>query len=916
MSQTGAIEAAPLRRWQFGRAELDERNLMLQVDGREVEIEPKPLELLRHLLENASLLVTKDALIRAVWPGRIISDSALAKAVARLREAIGDKDQALIHTHHGYGYRLVAPVRVEEIERRSATVPTPEPAPTPRSPAAVADSPGSDAERRPLTVLFCDLVGSTQLAESLDAETFRDLLIDYQRRASDICERYEGHVAQRLGDGLLLYFGYPAAHDDDAERAIRCACDLLSVLTRADALPRLSIRVGIHTGSIVVGRSGPGSEVLATGPGLHLAARLQALAEPDSILLSDASFRLVPGLFITRDFGPQVLRGLTEAVRVHQVLQPSGVRTRLEAAAKLTPFAGREIEISTLTSCWRDAVDGRGQAVLISGEPGLGKSRLLLELRERLSSSAYTWLECRAAALTRHSAYQPIVELLHRGLAINPADSDEQKLQRLEQGLDTLGLHKTETIPLLAPLLNIGLPEHYPASQLGPELRRRRTLEALTSWVQKLAYQQPLVIVFEDLHWADDSSLEVLTLLLDRLADQPILLLMTARTEFVPRWPANPQPSTQLLDPLPRDDVEHMLDSLTPDTPLSDPLKTLIRERAGGVPLFVEELARALLDSGQLIEREKQLALDIPYQQLAIPDSLQGLLMTRLDRLGPARDLIQTAAVIGRELSYRLIELVSALVSVIDPTRLRGRLQQLTDCGLLHVRGSPPEATYIFKHALIQDAAYDTLLRARRQALHGAIAAALEAHFPEQARNEPEVLAAHFEKAQRVESAVQWYAKAAEKSAAACSYSEAIRLAERALGLVPQLAEGASRDRLELALLVILGSAKLGRLGFGNPELDAVMLRTERLSARVDDVDLKVRALANLALMHVGIASYAAYERVGGQFLELARNTNNAMHEGAGHSVIAQACYYRGELSRSHLHHEQAIQAFEDRSSR
>lgn len=437
MSQTGAIEAAPLRRWRFGRAEFDEREQALKLDGKAVEIERKPLLVLQHLLLHAGEVVAKDALVRAVWPGRIITDWAVAKSIGRLRDALEDREQALVRTHHGFGYRFVAEVRVETLARGGAAptaVPTAAPAPltAPEPPAPPEPVSRKDAERRPLTVLFCDLVDSTTLADTLDAEAFRDLLIDYRGTATAIGARYEAHLAQQSGDGLLMYFGYPAAHDNDAERAVRCACELLRALKRK-AQP-LALRVGIHSGEVVIGALGDqaGGELLATGASLHLAARLQALAEPDSILISDATFRLVPGLFVTRDYGPQLIRGLAQPVRVHQALHPSGVRSRLEAAARLTPFVGRETEIALLESGWQHAVNGEGRAILFSAEPGLGKSRLLMEIRARLAGRPYSWHECRADALNRHSAFHPLVELIRSGLALKDGDDEALRLSRLE----------------------------------------------------------------------------------------------------------------------------------------------------------------------------------------------------------------------------------------------------------------------------------------------------------------------------------------------------------------------------------------------------------------------------------------------------------------------------------------------------
>lgn len=874
--------AAPPRRWHFANAELDERSLVLKVGGRIVAIEPKPLEVLLCLLERAGEVLTKDALMQAAWPGRIITDATLAKTINRLRETLGDTDQSVVKTHHRYGYRLLAPVRMERIERGASEQ------------AEARPASRGETEHRPLTVLFCDGVESTQLADSLDPEAFRDLLLGFQQRAAAICARYEGHVAQQVGEGLLMFFGYPAAHDDDAERALRCACDLLAA--PASIGPRLALRIGVHSGTVLIGCTGKNGEPLATGATLHLASRLQALAEPDTVLVSEATFRLVPGLFVTRAFGPQAIRGLSEPVNVYQVVQPSGVRSRLEAAPRLTPYSGREHEIGALHADWQAARRGEGRAVLISGEPGLGKSRLLLELRERLSGSAYTWLECRASALSRHSAFQPWIELLQRGLGLRESDPVPQRLARLAQGLDALGLDLAATVPLLAPLLGIELAAPYVPAQYGPELRRKRTLEALASWVLHLAQQQPLMLVFEDLHWADDSTLDGLGLLLKQLTDMPVLLLMSARTEFVPRWLQHRWLRFQTLDPLPPADVERMLDTLGDQGAVPPALRALVLQRAGGVPLFVEELSRALIESGA------------PNLH-SIPTSLRALLMARLDRLGPARELIQTAAVVGREVAHRLL----APVSGLDAASLDAALRRLLASGLLHARGAGAAATYVFKHALIQDAAYDILLKPRRQELHGRIARTLEATFPERVRNEPEVLAQHFEKAGLIEAAARYGGLAAHRAITASSYAEAIRHAEHALQLLRGIAE--PNTPLELRLLVDLGSAKLALLGRGHPELLPILSRTQTLCGDADDTQLRAQALANIAWMQAGFGNYAELSGAASDLVELARKTGDKAHEGAGHVLVAQASYIVGDQIGGRRHAGRALQMFPDQPS-
>ncbi|MGH8561669.1 MAG: AAA family ATPase, partial [Nevskiales bacterium] len=553
----------------------------------------------------------------------------------------------------------------------------------------------------------------------MDEEDFRELVLGYQKAAGEVIERYEGHIAQYLGDGLLVYFGHPVAHEDDAERAVRCGYDILNALKRLQ-LPSplageglgergLSARIGIHTGPVVVGQMGAGGrhETLAMGDTTNLAARIQGLAQADTVVISQTTLKLVPGLFITKDLGAPSLKGVTQPLPLYQIIQPSGVRSRLEAAEKLTPFVGRETELGLLNERWSQAQDGQGQAVLITAEAGLGKSRLLLMIHARLQETTHSWLECRAGPMTRNSAYQPIIELLNHGLQLKEGDTQAIKLQRLEQALDAIGLDKPDAVPLLAPLLNLTLPKPYEPSPYGPELKRKKTMDYLNGWLIALAKFQPLALVIEDLHWSDPSSLELLGRLIEQIPTANVLVLMTGRPEFQPNWPQKSQLSNVSLKPLPNKQVAAMLDSLTGHKPLPAIVAQKIQERANGVPLFIEEVTKQLLESGQLIEHNGRLELSGSIDQLAIPETLQDSLMARLDKQGEAKEIAQVGAVIGREISYKLL----ALVTEQDEAQLQNQLKTLTDAELLYQRGNPPDSTYLFKHALIRDTAYNSLLK-------------------------------------------------------------------------------------------------------------------------------------------------------------------------------------------------------------
>jgi class 3 adenylate cyclase len=580
------------RRWRFGRVEFDERSLRLSLGGKPVELDLEALQILLHLLEHTGELVSTEQLGAAVWPGRTVGEASLLPAVARLRAAIGDEGGSIIRGGDAQGYRLATLVGVETL---AAALPEAAGSGVPQPAFNSVSPPRGVAERRQLTVLFCDLVGSTQLSEGLDEEAFREVLLAYYEAATAVSDSYEGYVAQRLGDGLLIYFGYPAAHDEDAERAVRCGYDMVAAVGRLDYQPPLAVRIGIHTGPVVVGDTGGSTDILALGATVNLAARLQSLAPTNTVVISETTFKLVPGLFITRDLGTPELKGISRPVRVHQVIQPSGVRTRLEAADQLTPYVGREPERALLLDRWHQAVDGRGQACLITAEPGLGKSRLLLMLRQRIEGVAHSWLECRASPLTRNRAYQPVIELMHRGLVMKYGDSNAARLQRLEQGLDDIGMDRHEAVPLLAPLLGIDLPAPYVPSSFGPELKRRKTLDLLSGWLLALAATQPLLLVIEDLHWADASTLSLIGRLLEQLPARKLMLVMTGRPEFSASWPCREHLTPLTLQPLKAHETERMLDSLTGSLALPGGVREKIIERANGVPLFIEEITKQLL---------------------------------------------------------------------------------------------------------------------------------------------------------------------------------------------------------------------------------------------------------------------------------------------------------------------------------
>ena len=576
-----------------------------------------------------------------------------------------------------------------------------EPAAKPTRPPPLSSS-TDGAERRPITVMFCDLVGSTSLAAKLDAEDWRTLVNAYLDEASAAVTDFGGHVLKKLGDGLMALFGYPHAQENDAERAVRAALAIQRALVEINArnaskgAPELSARIGLDSGQVVVDATG---EVFGDAP--NIAARVQSAAEPGSILITATVQRQTAGLFVAEDRGQHELKGVSTPMTLYRVVRASGGGRRGGARA-LTPLVGREEELDLLTRRWDRARKGEGQLALIVGEPGLGKSRLMEEFHGRLGETPHTWVEWSSSQLLQNTPLHPIAEWGRQRFGADlPA---EQRLADLENTLGLIGLDPTEYAPLLAPLVDVLLPEDR-AAKLSPEELRRRQLAAMTAWILAAARTQAVVLAFEDLHWADPTSLDLMRALAERGAQAPLLIIATARPEFRPPWSVRSHHSVISLSPLDRVQIAKMVAELAAHHALPRDIVEGVSERTGGVPLFVEEVTRLLLERGEQGGAQ------------AIPPTLQQSLAARLDRLGAARETAQIGAVLGRGFSYALLHSVAG----VDEGALQSALEQLAEADILFVEGDGAQATYRFKHALIQDAAYDSLLKSRRQALHAGL---------------------------------------------------------------------------------------------------------------------------------------------------------------------------------------------------
>jgi class 3 adenylate cyclase/tetratricopeptide (TPR) repeat protein len=755
----------------------------------------------------------------------------------------------------------------------------------------------SAGERRHLTILFCDLVGSVTLTSQLDPEEWRSTVASYQRAASEAITRFGGEVVRYVGDGIMAFFGYPVAHDNDAERASRAGLAILDALVKLNQQPshtKLSVRVGIDSGPVVVG-TGASQAVDAFGDAANIAARVQGTAEPDTVVITDATHRLISGLFVVEDLGAQTLKGIELPVQLYRIIRPSGVRTRFEAAAAaggLTPFIGREDELRSLLTRWERAREGDGQVVVIIGEAGIGKSRLVRRFHEQLVGTPHTWLEAGAGAFFQNTPFYSISETLRQFTA-----EDQDPIANLVRRLEAAGLAPAEAIPLLGPLLNLSLPSEYPPSNLPPDQQRRRVLATLVEWMVGSARTQPLVSVIEDLHWADPSTLELIQLLVEQGATAPLLLLYTARPEFRVPWPLRAHHTQITLNRLSAREVRTMVGEVAARKALSDEMVATVVERTGGVPLFVEELTRAVLGSadGKLTGR-------------AIPVTLHDSLMARLDRLGPAREVAQIGAVIGAEFSYELLH----AVHVIGEADLQAALISLTDAELLYVRGIAPEATYQFKHALIRDAAYEALLKSRRKELHLIVARTINDNFLSLKETHPEVLARHWTEAGEIDLAIAGWTSAGKAAESRNAFAEALESYQQAVALSRLLPASNERDLRELELrqlaLIMLRITK----GFSTPEVFEAVEHAVALAKNSGNVPQLADWVMSRCLPAFIAGDLPAAPLFCDQALELALQEGAPLRLANVYTNQILARYWSGHLAGAEEHFKAGLEFFDD----
>ena len=773
-----------------------------------------------------------------------------------------------------------------------------------------------EAELRQITVLFCDLVGSTALADVLDPEDLREIEGAHHAVCSSVISGFEGHVAQYIGDGIVAYFGYPFAHEDDARRAVQAGLGILDGMQtlntrlRAERHLELSVRLGIHTGPVIVGEVGDSErrESLALGKTLHLAARVQTFAQPGTVVVSDQTFRIVSGYFDFEPLGAHQLKGLAEPVVMHRVLRVSGAESRLDAGRRtgLTALTGRSQELAMLEDQWRSVAEGRkpGHTVLVTGEAGIGKSRIVACLRETIEAQSYRTIACFCSAYSQSSPLYPIIAWIERSLGFNRETPEADKWPAIEQQLDRYGIQSAESVQLVAQLLGVVSPEGIAPLALTPQLQRERALDVLGKWLMAVAREGPTLVIVEDLHWSDPTTLEFVKTITTSHVGAPLLTILTYRTGFEPPFREGERVSVLPLGRLGRDETSTMIIRVAKDKALPERVLRQLIERTEGVPLFVEEVTKAVLELGVMVEGEERYELGGPVPPDLIPATVQGSLLARLDRLGSAKPIAQVAATIGRD--FRL-DVLRAVTTVDDATLSLG-LDRLLEAGLIFQVGGAPDITYVFKHALIQDAAYQSLLKKSRREQHRRIGETLALRFPDVAEQRPELVAQHFASGGDPDRAVNFWQRAGRRALGVAANHEAIAHITRALEQLSELPLSRERDERELECNIVLTPALQMTQGWASPDVERTFHRSVALVDELGDSPHRFMVLANSFAFHLLRGQISQALSLAKQVLELATHLQQPtlMVVGNGNCCVAQL--YHGDIGEAIQSGETALE--------
>ncbi|MFL5283388.1 MAG: AAA family ATPase [Rhodopila sp.] len=793
----------------------------------------------------------------------------------------------------GHRRRLLVAI----VALRSKAMPDEPPAQVSSSPT-LTEPAGSTAERRPLSVMFCDLIGSTALSARLDPEDLREVIRSYQARVASTIQQFNGFIARYVGDGVLIYFGWPEAHETDAERAVRAGLAVAAAVSATQMAGEvLQVRIGIATGLVVIGEpigAGDSRQQTAVGETPNVAARLQGLAGPGQVVIDAATRRQIGGLFACQDLGTIALKGLPEPVPAWRVLSAGRAEGRFEALhGTITPLVGRDEEIELLLHRWAQAKAGNGKVVLISAEPGVGKSRLAEALAERVASEPHVQLRHFCSPHHQHSALYPVIAQMERAAGFAHGDEPATRLTKL-QALLAVTEPSLEDVALIAELHGLPSADLAPPLDLTPQRKKEKTFEALMRQLEGFARQQPVLMLFDDLQWIDPSSRKLLDRVIERVADWSVLLLALFRPELQPPWSGQSHVTLLTLDRLDQRDTAVMVANVAGNAALPVEIVEEIVERTDGVPLFVEELTKAVLEAGP----QGTAALSaVPHPALSVPPTLHASLMARLDRLGPVvRDVAQAGAAIGREFGYALL----ASTTDLPEPQLREALDRLTNAGLVFVRGTPPEASYLFKHALVQDAAYGTLLRSRRQRLHRRIAATLEEQFPEIVLAQPALLARHCQEAGLVEQAGVYWLKAGQQALARSALAEAVVQSRKGLAELARLPDGPTRQQQELDLSALLAAALPVMRGYVTAEVDAILARAHALAEQLDRPEYLVPIIQGRCRFHIVRAEHRLALQLAEQIEQIGITRNDAATQLLGRFQQGGVNLFLGEIVAAH----------------
>jgi len=770
---------------------------------------------------------------------------------------------------------------------------------------------GAPSERRHLTVLFCDIVQSTALAKLLDPEDLSQLMRTYYDRSGEAIGRFDGVIASYVGDGIMALFGYPRAHEDDAERAVRAALQIIEVSKTVcpKGHPPIRVRIGIASGLVVVGEDklhALAREKSIVGETPNLAAHLQGVAAPNSILISEATRELVGDVFELEKLELHNLKGRPEIA--WQIVGLKAGTSRFEAHVRtLTNFVGREQEVALLVDRWQRANQGEGQIVLLAGEAGIGKSRIVETFLQMISGTSQLILRYQCSPYHVDSALYPITTELEHAAHVVSNDAPSVRLEKIESLLKQEGLNLDETLPVLAALLSIGPSDRYPPPDVDPQRRKERTLSALVDRITNLAAKNSVLMIIEDLHWADPTTLEFLSRLILRLEELRTLLVMTHRPEFRPPWTGHVHVSALFLNRLGRRHCRAMVKSIANRKSLPAALMEQIIAKTDGVPLFVEELTKTLLESGLLREESDAWVLTGPLQEFSVPATLQDSLLARLERLPSVKEVSQLGAAIGREFPYKLL----AAVSPMSESDLQWALGRLASAELIFARGTPPAASYVFKHALVQDTAYETMLKSKRQELHGRIARALEDAFPEIADTQPEILAHHYTEAVAPKSAVTWWGRAGDLAIKRSADTEAVRHFSRAIDLLRREPESRERDESELAMRIKLSGPLIATRGYVTPELAENYANAWQLCSRLKEEKSVFPVMYGQWVIPYVRGDMAAALVNSERFLHQAERQSDSGLLMMGHRIYGSSLVWRGDAQQGSEHLRQALSLYD-----